>query len=155
MNVISNAIDALEEYNSNRTLSEIKSSPSKITISTTLKEKTLAENASLEQPLPKSLPTVVITIADNGLGMSQETMSKIFDPFFTTKLGQGGSGVMCLQFSQLGTGGFQAAAQHARHVLVDHGLDVGRVLQRVAAETQADRGFDRPHLRRAVLLVQQ
>ena len=90
MNVISNAIDALEEYNSNRTLSEIKSSPSKITISTTLKEKTLAENDSLEHPVSKSLPTVVITIADNGLGMTQETMSKIFDPFFTKKpIGKG------------------------------------------------------------------
>ena len=66
MNVISNAIDALEEYNSNRNLSEIKSSPSKITISTNLKKETLKEDNSLEPSISKSLSTVVITIADNG-----------------------------------------------------------------------------------------
>jgi signal transduction histidine kinase len=33
---------------------------------------------------------VKVTIADNGLGMSEETRKKIFNPFFTTKsIGQG------------------------------------------------------------------
>ncbi len=35
----------------------------------------------------------IITVEDNGHGISQENISKIFDPFFTTRLGQGGSGL--------------------------------------------------------------
>lgn len=79
MNVLSNALDALEEYNASRTLAEVKNSPSKITICTDIKQKT-----------SEQLPTVVIQIADNGPGMSQETIAKVFDPFFTTKsIGKG------------------------------------------------------------------
>jgi GAF domain-containing protein len=79
MNVLSNALDALEEYNTSRTLAEVKNSPSKITIQTNIKQETSAK-----------LPTVVIQITDNGPGMSQETIAKIFDPFFTTKsIGKG------------------------------------------------------------------
>ena len=37
-------------------------------------------------------PGVVITVADSGSGMSQQTREKIFEPFFTTK-GEGGSGL--------------------------------------------------------------
>ena len=36
---------------------------------------------------------VIVSVQDDGLGMSQNVMSHIFDPFFTTKLGRGGSGL--------------------------------------------------------------
>jgi signal transduction histidine kinase len=36
---------------------------------------------------------VRITFSDDGVGITEEHISKIFDPFFTTKLGQGGSGL--------------------------------------------------------------
>jgi PAS domain S-box-containing protein len=37
--------------------------------------------------------SVVITVKDDGAGMSEHTLKHIFDPFFTTRLGQGGSGL--------------------------------------------------------------
>lgn len=66
MNLIANAIDALET----------KSSRRRITISTKMD--------SLESNLPIS-HGIVVRIADNGHGMNEEVRSKIFDPFFTTK----------------------------------------------------------------------
>jgi signal transduction histidine kinase len=36
---------------------------------------------------------VVIQIADNGAGMSQDVQQKIFDPFFTTKSVGSGTGL--------------------------------------------------------------
>lgn len=66
MNLITNAIDALEAT----------SSPRRITISTRM-------NLS-ESPLTIS-GTIVIVFADNGCGMSEKVRDKIFDPFFTTK----------------------------------------------------------------------
>ncbi len=38
-------------------------------------------------------PLVVITVRDNGKGMSEHTCKHAFDPFFTTRMGQGGSGL--------------------------------------------------------------
>ncbi|RAM48195.1 MAG: histidine kinase [Hapalosiphonaceae cyanobacterium JJU2] len=68
MNILSNAIDALEERDRDRTLEEIKAQPSTIYISTS------AENQ-----------TVTISIKDNGMGINETVRSKLFNPFFTTK----------------------------------------------------------------------
>ncbi|KOP25344.1 histidine kinase [Hapalosiphon sp. MRB220] len=68
MNILSNAIDALEERDRDRTLEEIKTQPSTIYISTS------AQNQ-----------TVTINIKDNGIGISETARSKLFNPFFTTK----------------------------------------------------------------------
>ncbi|BDI16175.1 hypothetical protein ANSO36C_19770 [Nostoc cf. commune SO-36] len=74
MNVISNAIDALNMFNVQRSWQEIESNPSKIIITTKL----VNHNR------------VAVRIADNGSGMTQEVKNKLFDPFFTTKpVGQG------------------------------------------------------------------
>ena len=69
MNIISNAIDALENYNSKRAIAEIHANPNKITITTEVIE----------------TKCVVITIADNGSGMTETVKERLFDPFFTTK----------------------------------------------------------------------
>lgn len=78
MNVLSNAIDALEAYNERRSPQEVAAFPSQITIKTALLES------------QGSNPRVVIQIADNGPGMVEAVRSRLFDPFFTTKpVGQG------------------------------------------------------------------
>ena len=64
MNIINNAIDVLEE---GRDKLDIQNP--QIYIYTELID----------------YKTVVIKIADNGMGMSEETRNKLFDPFFTTK----------------------------------------------------------------------
>ncbi|MEM7726229.1 MAG: ATP-binding protein [Cyanobacteria bacterium P01_A01_bin.45] len=73
MNILSNAIDALDEYNCKRTLEEIKTSPSHIKLITEVMIERGFEN------------WVRIRIIDNGPGIAQEAHSKLFDPFFTTK----------------------------------------------------------------------
>jgi signal transduction histidine kinase len=74
MNILSNAIDALDDYNSNRTPEAFSNNRGKITISTEVLES----------------KQVRIRIADNGPGISEEVQSRMFDPFFTTKaIGKG------------------------------------------------------------------
>lgn len=36
---------------------------------------------------------IKVTVSDNGIGMSSETVEKIFDPYFSTRLDQGGTGL--------------------------------------------------------------
>ncbi|AFY36422.1 ATP-binding sensor histidine kinase [Calothrix sp. PCC 7507] len=76
MNILANAIDALDEFNYGRSFEEIKANPNCITITT-----------SVETNLVK------IAIADNGKGMSEEVKSKIFDHLFTTKAVGKGTGL--------------------------------------------------------------
>ncbi len=75
MNLLANAIDALEESNLGRSYLEIEANPNKIWIQSSLTE---------------DKNHVLIRIKDNGLGMSAEVQQKIFDHLFTTKpVGQG------------------------------------------------------------------
>lgn len=69
MNLIANAIDALDEFNQGRSFTEIEANPNTITVSTKLENKT----------------TVTIRIKDNGLGITEAVKQKIFDHLFTTK----------------------------------------------------------------------
>ncbi|MBR8835569.1 MAG: histidine kinase [Stigonema ocellatum SAG 48.90 = DSM 106950] len=69
MNIISNAVDAIDSYNSERTIDEIWAYPGKISISTEVLETN----------------SVVIQIADNGPGITNPVKQRLFDPFFTTK----------------------------------------------------------------------
>jgi len=77
MNILTNAIDAIEDQISTITAHGRDSNLREITISTLV--------ISLN-----NTDWVEITIADNGLGMPEATKEKIFNPFFTTKaIGKG------------------------------------------------------------------
>jgi light-regulated signal transduction histidine kinase (bacteriophytochrome) len=90
MNVISNAIDALEDYNTTRTSEEMRTQPSQITISTSVKWVSVPEIAGRCEENSSAPSHVVIQIADNGPGINSALLSQIFDPFFTTKpIGKG------------------------------------------------------------------
>jgi signal transduction histidine kinase len=73
MNILVNAIDALDERDEKRTFSECEDNPSTLWINTAVIDE-----------------WVQITIADNGTGMSEATQKQLFDPFYTTKpIGKG------------------------------------------------------------------
>ncbi|MBD2458929.1 response regulator [Nostoc sp. FACHB-87] len=77
MNILSNAIDALDEYDKQRSLAEIHQKPSSIKIHT----KMISDD------------WVAIHIADNGPGIPPEVQAKLFEPFFTTKPAGKGTGL--------------------------------------------------------------
>ncbi|MEG3882319.1 ATP-binding protein, partial [Microcoleus sp. herbarium7] len=69
MNLLANAIDALEESNQGRTFNEIAVNPNSITIATDVVDER----------------DIKIIIRDNGIGMKEEVKQHIFDHLFTTK----------------------------------------------------------------------
>ncbi|WP_445242355.1 ATP-binding protein [Microcoleus sp. S13_C5] len=74
MNLLSNAIDALNYYDKKRSPEQIKNDPSMITIRTYM----------------LNHDWVRISVKDNGLGITSEVGTHLFSPFFTTKpVGQG------------------------------------------------------------------
>ena len=74
MNILANAIDAIEECSSEKTFEEIAENPYQIRICTKV------SNSN----------TAIIKIHDSGRGISQDLCDRIFDPFFTTKpIGKG------------------------------------------------------------------
>jgi PAS domain S-box-containing protein len=76
MNLIANAIDAIQESNLGKTIMEIQQNPNIITIKTSM------ENDH-----------GVIRIADNGIGMTPSVQQKLFTNFFTTKAEGKGTGL--------------------------------------------------------------
>ncbi|WP_375470684.1 sensor histidine kinase [uncultured Nostoc sp.] len=68
MNLLANAIDALDESNTGRSFEEIKANHNCITITTSV------ENNSVK-----------VAITDNGQGMNESIKEKVFDHLFTTK----------------------------------------------------------------------
>ena len=74
MNVLANAIDALESANAKDSHRALPKKPSQITIRTSLVDS----------------DWIQISISDTGIGMPESVRKRIFDPFFTTKsIGQG------------------------------------------------------------------
>jgi PAS domain S-box-containing protein len=69
MNLLSNAIDAIDEQNQKLTPEQLNANPSYIRICTELCNDY----------------EVAIRIADNGPGIAEEDKARLFDPFFTTK----------------------------------------------------------------------
>ena len=69
MNILVNAIDAVEELNVQRTYEEIQDNPNRIIIRTSVLD----------------AKWVQIAIADNGSGIPEHIQESIFNPFFTTK----------------------------------------------------------------------
>ncbi len=69
MNILANAIDALETYNLKRNPKAAKANPIAIAITT--------EYSSPDR--------IIVRISDNGPGMAENVKKRLFDPFFTTK----------------------------------------------------------------------
>jgi len=70
MNLVANAIDAIEESNQGRTFAELKAEPNTITVRTEISD---------------DCQSIVIKIKDNGQGIPEVVKARVFDDLFTTK----------------------------------------------------------------------
>jgi PAS domain S-box-containing protein len=77
MNLLANAIDALEEHHDDRSPEAVQQNPSTIRITTEV----------------STDDWVTIRIADNGPGIPKKSRERLFDPFFTTKPTGKGTGL--------------------------------------------------------------
>ncbi|WP_414528879.1 PAS domain S-box protein [Nodularia chucula] len=74
MNILSNAIDAIEERDTQRTTEEINQFPNYISICTEISQ----------------MGELIVRVADSGVGIPEKAQSRLFEPFFTTKpIGKG------------------------------------------------------------------
>ncbi len=76
MNLLANAIDALEESNAERSFESLEAAPNRIEIETY-----------------QISDVVIVCIRDNGVGMTEAVRSRIFDHLFTTKAVGKGTGL--------------------------------------------------------------
>jgi histidine kinase len=77
MNLLANAIDALEESNNGKAFEEIQGLQNIISITTGIEDENL----------------ITVSISDNGPGMKEEVKNKLFTAFFTTKPEGKGTGL--------------------------------------------------------------
>lgn len=70
MNLLANAIDAIEESNQGKGFADIQAQPNRIKVTTQVSD---------------CQQWVVVGIRDNGVGMTEQTRQKIFQDLFTTK----------------------------------------------------------------------
>jgi len=78
MNLLANAIDAVEERMQGQSIEELKANPGEIAIRTSV---------------DRERQCACIAIADNGTGIPDEVRDRLFDPFFTTKPAGKGTGM--------------------------------------------------------------
>ncbi|MEH2183532.1 ATP-binding protein [Nostoc sp.] len=87
MNILANAIDALEASGLNSQYSEVNTQKT---------ESQKLRNNNPQIQIKTELideKWIAVSIADNGLGINEQVLSKLFDPFFTTKTVGKGTGL--------------------------------------------------------------
>ncbi|MGB7442974.1 MAG: PAS domain-containing protein [Coleofasciculaceae cyanobacterium] len=103
MNLLSNAIDALENAPAPREIiirTEVKTEQAnhreereQVDQKTDEKQIILSPHHNCRDYPDSLIPSIIISIADNGSGITQEVLHQIFDPFFTTKPVGSGTGL--------------------------------------------------------------